>query len=115
MFRFSLATRGWLTLAASALCVGQAVAASPALSIILPRGAQRGTETVLEFHGARLAEAVAGQLFRRHRVSLIRGLEQGPRGRGVVAGVVAGRQREADPRVGAALVFADEGAGHDGT
>ena len=31
--------------------------ASPALSIIMPRGVQRGTETVLSFSGARLADA----------------------------------------------------------
>ena len=36
---------------------GIASAASPALSIILPRGVQRGTEQVLTFSGARLADA----------------------------------------------------------
>jgi hypothetical protein len=35
----------------------QAIAADPALSIILPRGAQRGTEQVFRFTGARLDDA----------------------------------------------------------
>ncbi len=35
----------------------QAIAADPALSIILPRGAQRGTEQVFRFSGARLDDA----------------------------------------------------------
>lgn len=43
---FSMATQGI-----------QAVAADPALSIILPRGAQRGTEQVFRFTGARLEDA----------------------------------------------------------
>lgn len=38
------------------LC-GQTFAASPSLGIIQPRGAQRGTEAVLTFQGARLADA----------------------------------------------------------
>ncbi len=45
-----------------ALCVlsaltGQSLAASPYLEIIQPRGAQRGTEAVLTFKGARLGDA----------------------------------------------------------
>ena len=39
------------------LSSGLALASSPSLSIILPRGAQRGTESVLTFSGARLADA----------------------------------------------------------
>src|SRR6187200_2446253 len=42
-----------------ALCVlcGETFAASPSLGGIQPRGAQRGTEAVLTFSGARLADA----------------------------------------------------------
>src|SRR5262245_16768443 len=39
------------------LCGSSAVAASPSLGGIQPRGAQRGTEAVLTFQGARLADA----------------------------------------------------------
>ncbi|MCH7988127.1 MAG: pre-peptidase C-terminal domain-containing protein, partial [Planctomycetes bacterium] len=41
----------------SLLAAGTAMAASPSLSLILPRGVQRGTEAVLTFSGARLADA----------------------------------------------------------
>jgi len=43
----------------AAICgsAGSAVAASPGLSVILPRGVQRGAETVLTFHGGQLADA----------------------------------------------------------
>src|SRR6059058_892805 len=42
-----------------ALCVlcGKSVAAAPTVSGIMPRGGQRGTEVVLTFAGARLADA----------------------------------------------------------
>jgi hypothetical protein len=42
-----------------ALCVlsGEVSAASPVLSVIQPRGAQRGTEAVLTFSGARIGDA----------------------------------------------------------
>ncbi len=35
---------------------GESLAASPSLGIIQPRGAQRGTEAILTFQGARLAD-----------------------------------------------------------
>ncbi|MCC5686422.1 hypothetical protein, partial [Klebsiella pneumoniae] len=47
-------TLAWLLLLSTA---GSAWAASPVLSVITPRGAQRGAETELTFHGARLADA----------------------------------------------------------
>lgn len=48
-----------ILLSLSALCVlcGEIFAASPSLASIQPRGAQRGTEAVLTFSGARLADA----------------------------------------------------------
>src|SRR5437763_2960275 len=40
------------------LCLcGELLAAAPVLSSIMPRGGQRGTEVVLTFGGARLADA----------------------------------------------------------
>src|SRR5262245_43276885 len=52
--RFSL----WFFVLASCLCgESSASAASPSLGAIQPRGAQRGTEAVLTFSGARLADA----------------------------------------------------------
>ncbi|HEV3238232.1 MAG TPA: hypothetical protein VGZ25_14675, partial [Gemmataceae bacterium] len=39
------------------LCLAQAQAVSPALSSIAPRGAQRGTDAVFLFNGARLTDA----------------------------------------------------------
>lgn len=41
----------------AACCVPGIEAASPSLSVILPRGGQRGTETVFSFRGQRLADA----------------------------------------------------------
>ena len=47
-----------ITSALTCLLLGSTLfAASPALSIITPRGAQRGTEAVFQFRGARLADA----------------------------------------------------------
>ena len=46
-----------LTTLLLALTALPSLAASPQLSRILPRGAQRGTEVVLTFTGARLADA----------------------------------------------------------
>lgn len=47
----------WLSLCSLYLCVSTAFAASPTLGSITPRGAQRGTEAVFFFNGARLADA----------------------------------------------------------
>ncbi len=44
-------------------------AGSPSLGVILPRGAQRGTEVVANFHGARL-ENPQGVLFYRAGITL---------------------------------------------
>lgn len=49
--------RAFLALALLTFGGGQAPAASPSLGAIQPRGAQRGTEAVLTFTGARLADA----------------------------------------------------------
>lgn len=49
------ATRPFLLVIA--LATAQVWAASPSLSLILPRGVQRGTEAELVFHGARLDDA----------------------------------------------------------
>ncbi len=50
-------------LALAAALGGIADAASPALGKILPRGAQRGTEVELHFHGDRLADAAEIQFY----------------------------------------------------
>src|SRR5262249_45020857 len=42
---------------AAVLIGGHLQAASPSLGIIMPRGAQRGTEAVVTFNGGRLADA----------------------------------------------------------
>ena len=42
---------------ACSLLAASAFAASPSLSIIMPRGCQRGTESILTYSGARLADA----------------------------------------------------------
>ena len=55
--RFSLGVCVCTLLAASTFWAASATAASPALSIILPRGVQRGTESVITFSGARMADA----------------------------------------------------------
>ena len=47
----------WLAALALLLCAGLLQAASPSLSIITPRGIQRGTEAEVLFHGARLNDA----------------------------------------------------------
>ncbi len=57
--RFSLCVLLQLVLGTvlGAFPLAEAMAASPSLSIILPRGVQRGTESVVTFSGARLADA----------------------------------------------------------
>lgn len=50
-------TRGFAATAALLLLSAEAVASSPQLNLILPRGVTRGTETTLTFIGARLADA----------------------------------------------------------
>jgi hypothetical protein len=50
-------SHGLAALALLVLFCGSSRAASPSLGIIQPRGAQRGTEAVLTFQGARLADA----------------------------------------------------------
>src|SRR3954470_18747485 len=42
---------------AALACASVAPAASPSVALILPRGGQRGTEVVVTFQGARLADA----------------------------------------------------------
>ncbi|MBI1320373.1 MAG: hypothetical protein GC168_15705 [Candidatus Hydrogenedens sp.] len=54
-----IASRAALLLLTAALLLTEAAFASnPALSTILPRGGQRGTEQVVTFHGGRLSDAV---------------------------------------------------------
>jgi hypothetical protein len=51
-------TRLFLTLALLAIATHSVFASSPSLSNILPRGAKRGTEIELNFHGDRLSDTV---------------------------------------------------------
>lgn len=56
--RFGSSVGVWVVFIVATLVSADLVnASSPSLSIILPRGAQRGTESVLTFSGARLADA----------------------------------------------------------
>ncbi len=56
-FAMRLSLAGALTVFSLLLCPMLASAADPALTVILPRGAQRGTEQVFRFTGARLNDA----------------------------------------------------------
>ena len=50
-------SRLWFSICVLCVICGDLLAASPVLSVIQPRGAQRGTEAVLTFSGGRLADA----------------------------------------------------------
>ncbi len=50
-------TTRWIFAAALLLMATEAMASSPQLTVITPRGVTRGTEAELTFHGARLADA----------------------------------------------------------
>ncbi|MBT3890282.1 MAG: hypothetical protein HOF72_06630, partial [Planctomycetaceae bacterium] len=53
-------SKSWMVLAATLCCLILATcvqAASPSLSLILPRGVQRGVENKISFRGARLDDA----------------------------------------------------------
>ncbi|MDE0818667.1 MAG: hypothetical protein OSA92_13460, partial [Pirellulaceae bacterium] len=53
-------SKSWMLLSATLCCLILATcvqAASPTLSLILPRGVQRGVENQISFRGARLADA----------------------------------------------------------
>src|ERR1051326_5423032 len=58
-----LISRCFFTLCSLWLCGSFASAATPVLSAINPRGAQRGTEAVLNFTGGRLADAKEIQIY----------------------------------------------------
>ena len=57
-------------LAVLLMLASNAAAISPSLSVILPRGGQRGTEVEVNFHGGNLADTV-GVMFHEPGIELV--------------------------------------------